>query len=588
MNYIEINAENARYLSEVPNFEQGLPHGVINKVKTDVGATYLAANCLHNYIIVCPFVDLVESIVSDENNKYEVFRACKGFKKCELTYYLNNNSSYKKIAVTYDSFEKLTNWINPADYKVLVDEYHLIIEDMDFRESAITSLMCTISKYSHFSFLSATPINEELEIEFIKQLPHYVIKWNNTIMIKPMRYKVPNLVKGLTNFINIFLEDPFKLPDINGNESEVEELYIFFNSVKCIKQVLDSLELEEDLVKICCADKKYNHLMLGNYHISPVSAPNKKLNFFTKKCFQGCNLFTNNGLIIVASDGKQEHTLVDVSTTMEQIAGRIRYSEKSQNIFRDRLVHLYSTNKIMPSDEEFEEMMAQKEEDAKELINMTASFTKRQLNIFLDRVNLDADIVSFEDDKLVYNELKKQSLIFKQKLRKSYRDGLQVTGAYNESNKFVTSKQYYWNKFEVVLKKATTVSYEILLKTYLETKDKSFLEEYPEFEEIVKYISPTEMNSLDYNKEKMLKLIEDRKKLLQIFYNIHKEGFVSLSNIKAAIINNFNKYNITSISPKATLIENNGLYSATPTRQTINGKQIRGYILGSINKFKIS
>lgn len=60
-----IDGGNARYLSELPDFLDGLPHGIVNKTKTDVGGTYVAANCNSNYIIVCPFRDLVDSIAAD-------------------------------------------------------------------------------------------------------------------------------------------------------------------------------------------------------------------------------------------------------------------------------------------------------------------------------------------------------------------------------------------------------------------------------------------------------------------------------------------------------------------------------------------
>lgn len=40
-----INGGEARYLSELPEFQDGLPHGIVNKTKTDVGGTYVAANC---------------------------------------------------------------------------------------------------------------------------------------------------------------------------------------------------------------------------------------------------------------------------------------------------------------------------------------------------------------------------------------------------------------------------------------------------------------------------------------------------------------------------------------------------------------
>ena len=65
-----INGGEARYLSELPKFKDGLPHGIVNKTKTDVGGTYVAINCKSNYIVVCPFIDLVESIAADKNNRY--------------------------------------------------------------------------------------------------------------------------------------------------------------------------------------------------------------------------------------------------------------------------------------------------------------------------------------------------------------------------------------------------------------------------------------------------------------------------------------------------------------------------------------
>ena len=47
-----INGGNARYLGELERFKDGIPFGIVNKTKTDVGGTYVAANCSSNYIIV--------------------------------------------------------------------------------------------------------------------------------------------------------------------------------------------------------------------------------------------------------------------------------------------------------------------------------------------------------------------------------------------------------------------------------------------------------------------------------------------------------------------------------------------------------
>ena len=51
MNEIIIKGGSHRYLSELDLFKNGLPDGIINKTKPDVGGTYSAANCDKNYII---------------------------------------------------------------------------------------------------------------------------------------------------------------------------------------------------------------------------------------------------------------------------------------------------------------------------------------------------------------------------------------------------------------------------------------------------------------------------------------------------------------------------------------------------------
>jgi hypothetical protein len=181
MNNIRIiEGNNSRYLSELPEFKEGIPFGIVNKRMTDVGGTYVAVNCSSNYIVVVPFKDLANSIEQDINNKYNVFKLYGGILKTPFKKYVTDNK-IKKFVVTYDSFEKLSDWLESidedlSDYKVLIDEYHLILEDMDFRDEAINRLIDNIKRYKHYSFLSATPISTIFEYEFLKALPHYEIQ----------------------------------------------------------------------------------------------------------------------------------------------------------------------------------------------------------------------------------------------------------------------------------------------------------------------------------------------------------------------------------------------------------------------------
>ena len=576
-----INGGNARYLGELERFKDGIPFGIVNKTKTDVGGTYVAANCSSNYIIVCPFKDLVDSIAADKNNRYEVFKCYGGVREYQFRKYIKNNTIYK-IAVTYDSLPKLIGWLSGTEgWKVLIDEYHLILEDMDFRYDAINGLMEEIQKFKYYSFLSATPIDLDFEIDFLKQLPHYKVQWNGVTKITPIRYKVTQLTKGLARFIQIFLDEGISLPDINGNVSKVEELYIFINSVTSIKQIADTLKLNPNDVKICCADRIRNNKLLGEYQIESVSSPNKKINFFTKKCFQGCNLFTNNGLIIVASDAYKTQTLVDISTTMEQIAGRIRINDEYQNIFRNVIVHLFSTNKNVMSDEEFEMLMQDKENEADKLLSGWNKLDKEERQTYIKRMNLDTELVSIINGKMVYNNLKKQSFIYKQELRKIYRDGISIRDSFMQSEKFELTNQNKWKDFNIKLAKAMTVSYEQLLKDYLDSPSESYEQEYPEFPLIKRYLKESEMNTLRWNREKMLKAVEDKKQVNKALLAIYQPGFISNQDLKGKLKDEFGRLGI-KLSPKATLIENCTLYNVEKASRKIDGKTVSGYELGKM------
>ena len=578
-----INGGNARYLSELPEFQDGLPHGIVNKTKTDVGGTYVAANCRYNYIIVCPFRDLVDSIAADKNNKYEIFKCYGGTREHQFRKYIKEHRIYK-IAVTYDSLDKLLKWMdgNTDGWKVLIDEYHLILEDMDYRESAIMQMCWNIQKFKHYTFLSATPIDEEYEIDFFKILPHYKVVWPQGIPITIRKIKATCLPLGLSKLIHIFKEEGICLPDINGELKRVEQLFIFLNSVTTIKQVIDTLELEEDEVKICCAQRQRNRLILGRFKRESAIAPNKRINFFTKKSFQGCNLFSNNGLIIVASDVHRTQTLVDITTTMEQISGRLRENDEYHNIFRNTMVHIFSTNNSVLSQTEFDAEMKRKEDAAVRLLSLQEKADEKELNALIKRVNIENDILSIEEGRLVRNELKRMAFIRKQKIREAYKDGINLRAAYNKSEKFVQAKQEYWDEFDLLLVRAVTISYEKLLKDYLEHPSEQYEIEYPEFKDIKRYLKETEMNSCRWNKEKMMKVVEDKKKLQQAFRAIYKKGaFISNNELKRVLSEQFDRLGI-NLSPKATQIKECDIYHVERCSHTIDGKKINGYEFGDM------
>lgn len=242
-----INGGSHRYLSELDEFKNGLPHGIVNKTKCDVGGTFIAATCDCNYIIVCPFVDLVKSIGADDNIKkkgIEVFECYGGVRKSSFDSYIKRNKILK-IAVTFDSLPKLLDWMEykTDGWRLLVDEYHTILESCIFRDVAISGLMESIKKFDYYTLLSATPIEPRYEIDFLRELPHYKVTWDNIEQIKVHRIKATKMQEALVKIIRRFIETGFNVRDINGDNRDVEQLFIFVNSVSYIQQICETLKV---------------------------------------------------------------------------------------------------------------------------------------------------------------------------------------------------------------------------------------------------------------------------------------------------------------------------------------------------------
>lgn len=77
------------------------------------------------------------------------------------------------------------------------------------------------------------------------------------------------------------------------------------------------------------------------------------------------------------------------------------------------MVHIYSTNKNILSDEEFEQKMKKKEEDAARLLSLQDKANEKELDTLIRKVNIETDLLSIIDGRLKYNKIKEKSFYFK-------------------------------------------------------------------------------------------------------------------------------------------------------------------------------
>lgn len=324
---IIIEANDCKYLAE---FLEDLPdNSFVNKVLTGCGNTYLALTCKRNYVITVPFISLIKNKLNSHKNVLGVYGETTDE---EIENYLNSNLEYKKILVTYDSLARITNHINPQEYKILIDEAHKLIDSASFRTNAIETVLENYQLYNSYCFATATPVKDKYQLPELVDIQKYKINWNN---IKPVNIeycKYPdNLNKRIAVLIIKFLKD-----ELIGNP------YFFINSVTSIIQIIKELKKagynNSSLFKIICSNNKDNsikiHKHLGkDYNIEFTTDPIKRVTFCTATLFEGSDLYDKDGITYIVTDGTKDHTKYDILTTLPQIIGRLRDSKYRDTVY---------------------------------------------------------------------------------------------------------------------------------------------------------------------------------------------------------------------------------------------------------------
>lgn len=105
-------------------------------------------------------------------------------------------------------------------------------------------------------------------------------------------------------------------------------LHIFLNSIKTIQYITN--ELDTDDYRVLCSSKSAGKIQ--NYALP--TSPVKKYNFYTSCAFEGVD---PDGVCVIISD---TNTLMDISTKVRQICGRLRDSK-----YKDECYFILNTRK---------------------------------------------------------------------------------------------------------------------------------------------------------------------------------------------------------------------------------------------------
>lgn len=344
-----ISAGNSKYIGEFLN--EFPENSMINKVAVGSGATSVVLRDKAKVVLCVPFVPLIKNKLAwcNDNGIDAIgiyYDKESGFNTID---YLPNFKG-DKIIVTYDSLHRVIEHINPADWKIVVDESHKLIDSGAFRGKAIRAVLNNYSKFKSHCFITATPVPDKYQYPELREIRKYQIKWDN---LSPVNIKYMPVEKNLFQTTSVIA-----LSHLTGKS--VGNAHLFINSVEGIVKTINFLKKSgeniKDNVRIVCADNDKNDklikLKLGAaYHNEPNTTEAKSINFYTSTCFEGSDIYDTEGVSYIITDGSKDYSKIDILTTLPQIAGRIRDSKYKNDV---TLVFTSSPYFSNTTEEEFE------------------------------------------------------------------------------------------------------------------------------------------------------------------------------------------------------------------------------------------
>lgn len=390
------NNENV-YLSD---FLDELPNGMFCKGATGIGGTSLVLASDQPCIVAFPTRNLtinkmvvrdpVTHKITDQRTDFFCVFGGHNDKISDLERYLKQNGSNPvKICCTYDQTYKLVQNIKELGWhprkmglKLVIDEWHQIL--FDYSSDRIPRLRKMLSLINdplfkgHVTCMSATPLTREYLFEEMQSLPCYTVNY------KPV---FPEIIPSKHIYLTKDLQELSKrfLSGIEGTANA----HVFMNSVHGIVGVVfdDDIAPNIDKIKIVCSEQderntklfvnganKYiermqrrlmaNEITENEYNIltramkerlervakgfpfvDNINDDVRKINFYTATAFCGCDIYDENAIQYIISNGANKYTMHDISTIFVQILGRVRDSRNPQ------VYHWFTTNRYIQDEQ---------------------------------------------------------------------------------------------------------------------------------------------------------------------------------------------------------------------------------------------
>ena len=303
-----------------------LPHGIINKTETGIGATSLELSSARNSIIVLPTIQTAKSkgvgkvhYFSSEASETSKIKT-KGKKDFLQEYLKKMEGDFKKITVVADSLPQLLASLGDyarSDYFLLLDEIDSIQKDSTFRKRMETCL----EYYKEFSKENRAVVSAT------------IIAFSDPSFEKETltNFKYQKSEKGEILFTEtVTLEESAveKVIALLDKEKIVVAVNEVQSAINMANYLSENNHLNKDEIAILCGKSLNNKKRIKEFNLTGIE--NKKypckLNFITSAFFTGYDIDESYHLIVL-SDPKTNHLRLS-EHEIQQIIGRCRLPYK--------------------------------------------------------------------------------------------------------------------------------------------------------------------------------------------------------------------------------------------------------------------
>lgn len=301
---------------------KALPHGIINKTETGIGATTLELKAPRNSIIVQPLKVTASSKAMKHRAFYvgstTVFHKNRASKE-DIQNYLSDSTRYpKKFVVVADSFPRLLKEIGEtaySEYFLLIDEVNSFQNDSTFR-SSMEKCIDYYKKFDKDKRALTTATMMAFSDPDILSEPETIFKYELREE-KQLTVILTDEIEGLC--YDEVLKIVVKTSD---------KILIAYNDVSGCHNIAENLikntpSLSKDIA-ILCGNTQDNRKKVGKdiFHELNSDVLPKKVNFITSAYFSGFDLKDKYHLIML-SNSKLEYSRLSVKNVI-QISGRCR------------------------------------------------------------------------------------------------------------------------------------------------------------------------------------------------------------------------------------------------------------------------